>query len=158
KLAPGRALDLACGTGRNAVWLAGAGWEVTAVDRSEKAIETLRNRGVSTVVADLEEHEFAIEPDALGLILMCLYLQPDLFEPAKCSLKPGGALIAIVHLSEPGRISRYSLDPGELRRYFEGWEILHDHEGPSSDPEHQRPVAEIVARKPSPLTRHKPAT
>ena len=43
KLTPGRALDLACGTGRNALWLAQHGWDVTAVDASPTAIETLRH-------------------------------------------------------------------------------------------------------------------
>jgi len=41
--APGRALDLACGTGRNALWLAEHGWMVTAVDRSAEAIAALHD-------------------------------------------------------------------------------------------------------------------
>jgi len=44
KSAPGRALDLACGTGRNALWLAERGWTVTAVDGAPTAIEILRRR------------------------------------------------------------------------------------------------------------------
>ena len=43
-LPPGRALDLACGAGRNALWLARRGWSVTAVDGSPAAIENLRRR------------------------------------------------------------------------------------------------------------------
>jgi 2-polyprenyl-3-methyl-5-hydroxy-6-metoxy-1,4-benzoquinol methylase len=41
-LAPGRALDLACGEGRNALWLAGKGWQVTAVDFSAVGLEKAR--------------------------------------------------------------------------------------------------------------------
>jgi 2-polyprenyl-3-methyl-5-hydroxy-6-metoxy-1,4-benzoquinol methylase len=44
QLKPGKALDLACGTGRNALWLAKHGWSVTAVDASSAAIETLGGR------------------------------------------------------------------------------------------------------------------
>src|ERR1700730_16652348 len=44
KLCPGRVLDLACGTGRNALWLAEHGWRVTAVDGASIAIRILRDR------------------------------------------------------------------------------------------------------------------
>src|SRR5438094_2470314 len=44
RLQPGRALDLACGTGRNALWLAEHDWNVTAVDGAPSAIGTLRQR------------------------------------------------------------------------------------------------------------------
>jgi SAM-dependent methyltransferase len=144
KLKPGRALDLACGTGRNAVWLAEHGWQVTAVDRSPITIPT-----VDTHVADLEKHEFPIGEARWDLIAVCYYLQRDLFEPIKRGLKPGGVAIVIVHIFEPGHEqSRFSLHPGELAKYFEGWEIPHYYEGKPHDPEHRRAVAEIVARTP----------
>ena len=62
-LAPGRALDLACGEGRNAVWLAERGWEVIGVDFSDvalaKATELAANRGVEVdwVVADVLDED-----------------------------------------------------------------------------------------------------
>jgi tellurite methyltransferase len=144
KLAPGRALDLACGSGRNAIWLAEHGWQVTAVDRSPMAIP-----GADTHVADLEKHEFTIVEGAWDLIVVSYYLQRDLFEPIKRGLRPGGVALAIVHIFEPGHEqSRFSLNPGELAIYFEGWEILHYREGQPNDPEHRRAVAEIVATKP----------
>lgn len=142
-LKPGRALDLACGTGRNAIWLAEHGWQVTAVDRSPIAIPA-----VDTHVADLEKHEFPILEAAWDLIAVCYYLQRDLFEPIERGIKPGGVALVIVHMIEPGHEqSRFSVQPGELRKYFDGWEILHYREGKPSDPEHKRAVAEIVARK-----------
>jgi SAM-dependent methyltransferase len=142
KLKPGRALDLACGTGRNAIWLAEHGWQVTAVDRSPITIPT-----VDMHVADLEKHEFTIKEASFDLIAVCYYLQRDLFEAVKCGVKPGGVALVIVHLVEPGHEqSRFSLQPGELAKYFEGWEILHSYEGKPRDPEHKRVVAEIVAR------------
>jgi hypothetical protein len=77
-------------------------------------------------------------------------LQRDLFEPVKRGVKPGGVALVIVHIFEPGHEqSRFSLQPGELAKYFDGWEILHFYEGPPRDPEHKRAVAEIVARKPT---------
>ena len=111
-LKPGRALDLACGTGRNAIWLAEHGWKVTAVDRSPITIPM-----IDTHVADLEKHEFTIAEASWDLIVVCLYLQRDLFEPVKRGIKPGGVALVIVHLIEPRHeLSRFSVQPGELIR------------------------------------------
>lgn len=155
-LAPGKALDLACGAGRNAIWLAEHGWNVTAVDGAPAAIEILRSRAaerglnIEAIVADLEKGEFEIEPARWDLIVMCYYLQRNLFEPAKRGVAPGGILISIVHLTEPGEEpTAHRLRPGELERYFANWEILHRHEGKASDSAHRRLVAEIVARRPN---------
>ena len=151
RLPPGRALDLACGTGRNALWLAAHGWQVTAVDGSKTAIELLRAKApasLDTCIADLERGDYRIEPAAWDLIAMCYYLQRDLFEPAKRGLKPGGILLAIVHLTEAGEEpTRTRARPGELAAFFRDCEILHEYEGAPKDEAHRRAVAEIVARK-----------
>ncbi len=148
-LAPGRALDLACGTGRNALWLAQYGWSVTAVDGSPTAIQVLRQRAVDlrieTQIADLEDPKFTIEPARYGLIAICYYLERKLFEPAKRALLPNGVIVAIALLTEPGKDNSFRVEPGELRRYFDGWEILHHREGGD---QWQHYVAEIIARKP----------
>jgi tellurite methyltransferase len=156
KLAPGKALDLACATGRNALWLAQQGWSVTAVDGSPAAIEMLRSRAsecgvtVNTRVADLEKHEYPILPSSWNLVAICYYLQRDLFEPAKQGVVPGGILISIVHITESGEEpTAHRLRPGELESYFQGWEILHRREGKPNDAAHQRSVAEIVAQRPA---------
>jgi len=155
QLKPGRALDLACGAGRNALWLAEHGWRVTAVDGAPAAIETLRKRAaargvsVETHVADLEAGEFRIEESAWDLIAICYYLQRGLFEPAKRGVVPGGVVIATVHITEPGEEpTKHRLRPGQLKDYFRGWEILHFREGTPDDPEHRRASAEIAARRP----------
>src|SRR6516225_11199211 len=76
-LKPGRALDIACGPGRHAIWLAERGWTVTAVDSSRVAIQILEARAgakslvVDAVVADLEKHEFQIEAESYDLIVVC---------------------------------------------------------------------------------------
>jgi SAM-dependent methyltransferase len=156
-LTPGKALDLACGAGRNALWLAEHGWEVTAVDGAQAAIEILQARAaerglrVNTVVADLEKGEFEIEPSRWDLVALCYYLQRNLYESAKRGVRPGGILISIVHITEPGEAaSQHRLLPGHLEKYSAGWEILHRHEGKPNDSAHRRSVAEIVARRPLP--------
>jgi SAM-dependent methyltransferase len=154
-LKPGKALDLACGAGRNALWLAGQGWNVTAVDGSPAAIEILRSRSaergieIDATVADLEKGPFLIEPATWNLIAICYYLQRDLFEPAKQGIIPGGILLSIVHITEPGEEpTPHRLRPGELQTYFQGWPILHYFEGKPIDPAHKRSVAEVVAQHP----------
>ncbi len=154
-LKSGKALDLACGAGRNALWLAAQGWSVTAVDGSPAAIEILCSRAaergieIDARVADLEKHQFHIEPITWNLIAMCYYLQRDLFEPAKQGIIPGGILLSIVHITEPGEEpTAHRLRPGELQTYFQGWQILHYFEGKPIDPAHKRSVAEMVAQRP----------
>lgn len=156
QLPSGRALDLACGTGRNALYLAEKGWSVRAVDGAAAAIDELRQRAaarnlvIQADVADLPAPEFSIEPGAWDLIAVCYYLQRDLFPSIRAGVRPGGCVIAIVHISEAGEPPSYKrAERGELRKFFEGWKILHDYEGKPGDPEHQRSVAEIVAAGPA---------
>ncbi len=104
-LAPGRALDVACGEGRNAVWLAQLGWRVTGVDFSEVALAKARqlaeSRGVEVewVPADLVEYE---PPAAMDLVVI-LYLQlaaaqrREVLRRAAAALAPGGTLLALGH-------------------------------------------------------------
>jgi SAM-dependent methyltransferase len=105
-LAVGRALDLACGEGRNAVWLAEEGWEVTAVDFSDVAVEKAREladaRGVEVawVVADVREYEPA--PGAFDLVVVLfLHLPEDerraVYAHATAALAPEGRLVVIGH-------------------------------------------------------------
>ncbi|MDQ2842355.1 MAG: methyltransferase domain-containing protein [Acidobacteriota bacterium] len=153
-LKPGKALDLACGAGRNALWLARHRWRVTAVDGATAAIDLLRERArdtgesINAQVADLQSPEFEVVPDTYDLIAICFYLQRNLFAPAQRGLKRAGILLAIVHTTEANQEpTETRLRPGDLRTYFEGWEIVHYYEGGSRDPAHKRPVAEIVARR-----------
>lgn len=154
-LAAGEALDVASGPGRNALYLASRGWRVTAVDGSPAAIATLRARArketllIDAVVADLERGEFEIERGAYDLICDCYYLQRGLIQPMQEGLRSGGIIVMIVHLADAdqpqGTPTRAV--PGELRRYFAGWDVLHYYEGLPNESCHQRAVAELVARK-----------
>ena len=105
-LTPGKALDLACGEGRNAVWLAERGWTVRGVDFSgvalAKAKKLAEARGVDAewVHADLLEYE--PEPAASDLVVV-LYLQLPAAERrtivrrAAGALAPGGVLLIVAH-------------------------------------------------------------
>lgn len=154
-LPAGHALDLACGTGRNAIWLAEHGWKVTAIDGAEVAIHTLRERAreknlkIETQIVDLRAEAFPIEESSADLVTICYYLQRDLFSPAKSTVKPGGVLLAIVHTTQDDEEpTEHRLRSGELQTFFAGWTILHLYEGPPKDTAHRRAVAEIVARRP----------
>ncbi|MFP5364530.1 MAG: class I SAM-dependent methyltransferase [Thermoleophilia bacterium] len=106
QLPPGRALDLACGEGRNAVWLAERGWQVTGVDFSpvglDKAARLAEQREVAVqwVVADLAEYV----PPAGGFDLVAvLYLHIDaavmrkVLQRAAAAVAPGGTLLVVGH-------------------------------------------------------------
>jgi tellurite methyltransferase len=155
RLPSGRAIDLACGTGRDTLWLATRGWTTTAIDGSEAAISALRLKAdqlgvkVDAQVADLTKPDFTLDERHWDLALMCYYLQRDLFGTVKNAVRPGGIVISIVHTTQSGEEPTQSrLRPGELTSYFDGWQILHHYEGASRDPAHRRPVAEVVARRP----------
>lgn len=105
-LPPGRALDLACGEGRNAVWLASRGWAVTGVDFSPVALEKARalamHRGVQVVWQEADIREYRPPPADADLVVV-LYLQlprqelhPVLAHAAE-ALAPGGTLLMVSH-------------------------------------------------------------
>lgn len=157
KLEPGRALDVACGVGRHALWLAERGWQVTAVDCSRVAIEILRQRAsgkglvIDSRIADLELGEFTIEPGSYDLILNCFYLQRDLFLAIKAGARVEGVVIAVIAMVDDDPSVKpmnpaFLLKPGELRAEFEEWELLWDFEGKREGSE-RRAMAEIVARR-----------
>jgi SAM-dependent methyltransferase len=105
-MAPGTAIDLACGEGRNAVWLAEQGWHVTAVDFAEVGLEKGRrlaeSRGVSVqwIAADLADYR--PEPGAFDLVAI-MYLQvPEgqrrpIIRAASSAVADGGTLLVVGH-------------------------------------------------------------
>jgi SAM-dependent methyltransferase len=109
--APGRALDLACGAGRHARWLLDRGWEVTAVD-----VEIGDIPGAKCVRADLERHEYSIEPDMWDTIVCWLYWQADLLPEIARGVREGG----IVALA--GKTSgRFATSLARYREAFHEW-------------------------------------
>ena len=163
-VAPGRALDLACGAGRNALFLAERGWRVEAVDGSAVALgllsEKVRERGLQTRVralaADLESRPrgFELAPAAYDLICDFYFLDRTLLEDVREAVRPGGLLVASIHLADPAQPMEGNADfllrPGELRKIVTawGWEIVHYREGPTREDGHRHPSAELVAQRP----------
>jgi SAM-dependent methyltransferase len=98
---PGVGLDLASGEGRNALWLAERGWDMTAVDFSSVAIE--RGRSLSDQVEFIEADVFAWEPERSFDLVIIAYLQveaeplSELVRRASGWLNPGGELFMIGH-------------------------------------------------------------
>ncbi len=158
---PGRALDVACGAGRHAIYLAEHGWDVVAVDSSSVAIalmcERAAARGVTVEarVADLERDEFVIEPDAYNLVCDLYYLQRNLFPHIRAGVRVGGTIIAAIYTVDDRPTVRpmnpaFLLQPGELRAEFQDWAVEHyDETSRHNDNcgEYARRTAEIIARK-----------
>lgn len=110
----GRALDLACGEGRNAIWLARRGWKVTAVDFSEVAVGKARLLAVDSgvevewIVADVTRWPAPEEAFALAVVLYLQVSAEDrrsVVDSAVSALAPGGKLLMIGH-------ARRNLDDG----------------------------------------------
>ena len=133
----GRALVLACGTGRNALFLAEAGFEVEAVDVSAVAIDRARaeadRRGVTVRwrVADLDE--FDLPEGAFDLVTMVRYVNRDLWPRAVAALAADGWLLCEQHLETHreviGPTGAFRVKPGELLRAFANLRIVEYWEG-----------------------------
>src|SRR5882724_10885966 len=97
-VAPGRALDLASGAGRHALFLAERGWRVHAIDGSRVGVERMMREAARRNVADridarildLESAGFSLEPDAYDLVCDFYFLHRPLFEQIRQAVRPGG--------------------------------------------------------------------
>lgn len=136
KLRIGKALCLAAGEGRNAVFLAQEGFDVLAVDASSKglakasALATERGVTIETEVADLRAYDLGVEQ--YDLVTDFYYHQPDLFPKVMRALKPGGFFILQGFSIDQPSTNRFGpknpdflMKPNELLRHFEGYRIRH---------------------------------
>ncbi len=149
----GVALDLACGRGRNSLWLAANGYRVHAVDSSPTALRLLQKEGgpdadILPVQCDLSR-KLPPLPPRLDLILCFYFLERDLFPPLKQKLSPGGLFIArsFCQLQPTQQSDAIIYDRDELRQIFSDWEILVYEEG-EVEAKRGGTLAGIVARKP----------
>jgi hypothetical protein len=153
--AAGPVLDLACGSGRAAVWLAERGYRVTGIDWQTEALELGARLAASRRVScrflaqDLRRSG-GVPPGPWAVILNFRFRHPDLLEKIPRWLQPGGVALVRTFRDAPGYDGhphpRYRLEPQELLKYFPAGacEILAHEE--SHDPD-GRPAAGIVARK-----------
>ncbi|MCI0528120.1 MAG: class I SAM-dependent methyltransferase [Nitrospira sp.] len=134
RLPRGRALDLAMGLGRNAVYLARHGWTVDGVDRSLKAVKeakTLAGRlgvRINGFVADLTA--YPIRPAYYDLICCFYFLDRRLFPVIPQGLKPGGAVlyqsVTIDQLTlRPDFPREHCLEHNELLAAFKDLRVLY---------------------------------
>lgn len=153
----GRALDVACGDGRNALYLARLGFEVDALDISDVAIEALRTAAeerslaIHPRVVDLDRESPAAE--SYDVVVNFNYLQRDLFGALEQALRPGGWLVfetfGRAHLEELGRSmnEHYVLGDNELLHAFPGLRVRRYREGVVAGETGPRGIASLVARR-----------
>jgi tellurite methyltransferase len=147
-----RALDVACGFGGNALYLAARGYRVDAVDASGVALVRARTEAMrrslalNLIQADLDRWQ--IQLARYDLVLVFFYLNRGLMPQLATGLKPGGLLFQANRnwrylATRPGFDPAYLMGPGELRRLAlnAGLEVLHyDQKGHTS---------ELIARRPT---------
>ena len=116
QIAPGRALDVGCGEGADAVWLASHGWQVTAIDPSSVALERARAHGANTSVAWINSgiQEFAARERAESFDLVSA-MYPVIEAPDPDTgveyltelVAPGGHLLFVHHVVDPEHLRQH---------------------------------------------------
>ena len=158
---PGRALDVACGAGRNALFLAGAGLEVTAIDISEEALtrarQSAREHGlkINWVCADLESGGASVLPKGpFDLVVMVRYVNMLLIPVLAGRLGDGGYLVCEEHLESKDEVigpknPGYRMKRNELLNAAEGLEVRSYREGIVKDLDGRKAaLAQLIARRP----------
>jgi tellurite methyltransferase len=149
----GRALDVAGGGGRHAIWLAKRGFNVTLADISSAGLATARQRaaaaGLSINAVEVDFEQQVLPAGPFDLIVSVCFLCRSLFPQFRQSLAPGGMLFVIQPTTK--NLERndkppapYLFSEGELRTLAGGLAIVHYEEAWSADNRHD---AVLVARK-----------
>jgi len=155
---PGSALDLACGTGRNALYLAQKGYAVSAIDISPRAIElacqAARKEGlkINWIVADLDDYVIREQYDLI--VISFFYPNKNIVPSIINALKKGGILLCENNMLSPSAAKdkaskhRFHLKPGELPQIFKELKVIR-YEERRVDGEAGRPscLASLVAQK-----------
>ena len=150
----GRVLDLACGSGRNALLLAVAGFAVEAVDRDSGKIEALREIAgrlglpLAGKVLDLEEEGVDLGSGTYDVVLGFHYLHRPLFPSLIRSMAPAGILLYETFTEEQARRGKptcpdFLLKAGELRQLVGNLEVIREREGEFEG----RMVSGVAARR-----------
>jgi len=157
-LPKGKALDIAAGEGRNAVFLAHQGFEVDAMDISEKGLKKAQKLAreqevkINTFLVDLDQYQ--IEKERYDLIANFYFLKRRLITRIKQGLKKGGRVIFETYLLEHRTLgtggpkqAKYFLKPNELLRLFKNFRILFYREGIFKEGGKRKGVASLIAEK-----------
>lgn len=161
-LPTGPALEVACGDGRNSLWLARQGFAVDAIDASSAGLARLADTArrerlaVQPILADLQDLPLAVERYAV--VVNIRYLQRSLFGALRRAVRPGGVIVFETFLREQARLGHprnpaFLLEPGELRARFAGFEPLIDEEGWLETESGPAFLGRLVARRPAGVTR-----
>jgi tellurite methyltransferase len=158
-LPKGKALDMATGEGRNAVFLAQHGFDVDALDISvkglKKARKLAREKGVkvNTLLVDLDHYQ--IEKDRYDLIANFYFLKRRLIPRIRKGLRKGGKVIFETYLLEHRTLAtggpkqaKYFLKPNELLGLFKDFRILFYREGVFREGGRRKAIASLIAEKP----------
>ena len=123
KLAPlGRALDIACGAGQNAIFLLQKGFEVDAVDFSQEALKFI-DKKIKTYCCDIKSFDF--KKEYYDLIINFNFLERSIFSKIKMALKSNGILIfETFNYNKKDSNPNYLLTPNELLVFFNDLHIL----------------------------------
>jgi len=136
----GRALDLACGKGQNAIHLAESGFTVDAVDVSPVALASLDHPAIRAIVADLDTYPIARA--SYTLILDTFFYDGRLLPGMRDGLVRGGLLVFQTFSNRCRRMNpAFTVDPAALDEAFTGFEILQRHIDVDG-------ILSFVARKP----------
>ena len=157
--APGRALDLACGTGRNAVYLADLGFAVDAVDISAEALAIGRARTPALPIRWLEHDlDSGFVPEAsYDVIVNIRFVNLPLLESLVPWLRPNGVMIVEQHLATPRedvigpRNPAFRVAPGELARLASALAIERIQEDVLADPDGRKAALSRLLARRSPL-------
>jgi 2-polyprenyl-3-methyl-5-hydroxy-6-metoxy-1,4-benzoquinol methylase len=160
---PGRALDVAMGEGRNAVYLASAGWKVTGFDVSEvglaKAREHAKQAGVTIDAVHSSAESFDYGRDQWDLVVLeyapIHYDNAAFMQRLRDSIKPGGYVLVETPVEwQDAKAKRPrvpgDLEPGELKSLFPGFEMVFYREavGMSDWFPRETLMVRMLARKP----------
>jgi len=169
-------LDLACGSGRNGLYLINQKFPVVFADIKETALEQVKSTltskygelkpSASFWQVDFEKdsfeqgsviqkHEHPLAGKSFAAIMVFRYLHRPLFEQIKQAVIPGGYVVYETFTVEHPQFGRpknpnFLLKQGELAELFADWEIIHSFEGviDANNDSGRQAVAQIIARKP----------
>jgi SAM-dependent methyltransferase len=151
----GTALDVACGRGSNALWLARRGLTTLAIDRDTTALDAVRAEAdrlglpLMTAALDLEADDERFPAGAFDIVVVIRYLHRPLFPALREAVRPGGILVYETFTrgqAERGKPTNpaFLLEAGELRTLVAPLEVVVEREGDFDG----KMLASVIARRP----------